>query len=90
MMKEGVNLRCYIDDYIAVAPRAKADHNFQRLCALLNELGLPINHDKLTPPNKSLSCLSINIDINHNTMSISEEKLEAIYTECLEANILRC
>ena len=26
MRKEGVHLRCYIDDYIAVAPRGKADH----------------------------------------------------------------
>ena len=71
MRKEGVDLRCYIDDYIAVAPRAKADHIFQRLCALLNELGLPINHDKLTPPTKSLSCLGIHIDIDNNTISIS-------------------
>ena len=49
MRKEGVDLRCYIDDYIAVAPRSKADHIFQVLCALLNELCLIINQDKLTP-----------------------------------------
>ena len=83
MRKEGVNLRCYIDDYIAVAPRSKAGHIFHRLCSLLHELGLPINLDKLTPPTKSLSCLGIHIDIHNNIMSISEEKLQEIYRECL-------
>ena len=28
MKKEGINLTCYLDDYIAVAPRLKADHIF--------------------------------------------------------------
>ena len=50
MKKEGIQLRCYIDDYIAVVPKSKADTVFHRLCALLRELGLPINHDKLTHP----------------------------------------
>ena len=86
MSKEGVNLRCYIDDYIAVVPRSMADSIFQRLCLLLNELGLPINQDKLTPPTKGLECLGIYIDIDKNTMSISEEKLRAIYTECLDVS----
>ena len=86
MSKEGVKLRCYIDDYIAVVPRSEADNIFHRLCTLLNELGLPINHDKLTPPTKGLECLGIYIDIDNNTMSISEEKLGAIYTECLDVS----
>ena len=86
MKKEGVNLRCYIDDYIAVLPRVEADHIFQRLCALLDELGLPINYDKLTPPTKKLSCLGIGIDIDNNTMSIAEDKLKEIYAECLNVS----
>ena len=63
MKKEGIHLRCYIDDYIAVVPKSKADTVFHRLCALLNELDLPINHDKLTPPTKRLSCLGIQFNI---------------------------
>ena len=81
-----MNLRCYIDDYIVVAPRAKDDHIFQCSCALLDELGLPINQDKLTSPTKSFSCLGIHIDIDSNKMSISQEKLGAIYTECLDVS----
>ena len=86
MKKEGANLRCYIDDYIAVLPSTEADHIFQRLCALLDELGLPINYDKLTPPTKKLSCLGIDIDIDNNTMSIAEDKLKEIYAECVKVS----
>ena len=72
--------------YIAVLPSTKADHVFQRLCALLDELGLPINYEKLTPPTKKLSCLGIDIDIDNNTMSIAEDKLKEIYAECIKVS----
>ena len=50
IMKDQVNLHCYIDDYVSVHPRLKADKLFQNLCSLLHELGLPLNTAKLTPP----------------------------------------
>ena len=53
------------------------------LCDLLDELGLPINASILTPPTKQLTCLGIDINIDTNTMSIAEDKLEAIYAECI-------
>ena len=81
MAKKGLNLHCYIDDYITVTSKDKASQEFTSLCDLLNELGLPINESKLTPPTKSLTCLGIDINIDDNTMSISQEKLEAIYAE---------
>ena len=86
MKREGIQLRCYIDDYIAVVPKSKADSAFHRLCDLLNELGLPINSDKLTPPTKRLTCLGIDFNIKNNTMSIAKDKLEAIYGECLQVS----
>ena len=86
MKKEGIQLRCYIDDNIAVVPKSKADAAFHRVCELLNELGLPVNIDKLTAPTKRLTCLGIDFDIESNTMCISNDKLEAIYTECMEVN----
>ena len=48
--KAGIKLHCYIDDYIAVLPKAQAQEKFQFVCELLLELGLPLNCDKLTPP----------------------------------------
>ena len=86
MRKEGIQLRCYIDDYVVVVPKSKAHTAFQRLCDLLNELGLPINGNKLTPPTKCLTYLGIEFNIESNTMSISKDKLEAIYTECVEVS----
>ena len=44
-----IKLHCYIDDYIAVVPKAEAEDKFQFVCDLLAELGLPLNCDKLTP-----------------------------------------
>ena len=43
MKARGISLHCYIDDYIAVLPRASAWNAFEQLCDLLEELGLPIN-----------------------------------------------
>ena len=78
-----MNLHCYIDDYVAVATRYEADQYFDRLCDLLQDLGWPINQDKLTPPTKCLTVLGIQIDIQANTMRIDPNKLAQIYSECL-------
>ena len=48
--KAGIKLHCYIGYYIVVVPKAQAQEKFQFVCALLHELGLPLNCDKLTPP----------------------------------------
>ena len=54
IMRDQVNLHCYIDDYVAVLPHAKVDKVYQNLCTLLQELGLPLNTAKLTPPLRAL------------------------------------
>ena len=53
--KVDIKIHCYIDDYIAVVPKAKAEEKFRFVCDMLDELGLPLNYDKLTPlPSASL------------------------------------
>ena len=81
--KRGLKLHCYIDDYIVVTSRSKAEKQFTLLCDLLHELGLPLNKDKLTPPTKRITCLGIDIDVDNNTMSIAQDKVKDIHTECL-------
>ena len=83
-MRDYCNLHCYIDDYVAVLPKIKADVAFDKLCSLLQELGLPLNIAKLTPPTKRLTYLGIDIDLDSNTMAINEEKLQDIYAECVK------
>ena len=87
MKKAGVNLHCYIDDYVAVAPQCEAEEYFKKLCDLLHELGLPINQDKLTPRSKCLTVLGIEIDIQKNTLRIDPIKLAQIHEECLAARV---
>ena len=68
---------------MAVVTRYEAEQYFEKLCGLLQELGLPINQDKLTPPTKCLTVLGIEIEIQANTMRIDPNKLAQIHRECL-------
>ena len=53
--KNNIKLHCYIDDCIAVIPKAETDAAFQSMCALLQDLDLSLNWEKLTPRTKKLS-----------------------------------
>ena len=57
-MRDRVQL-IYIDDYITVSPRFKADTVFQNLCTLLNELSLSLTSTNLTPPTKRIPYLGM-------------------------------
>ena len=80
MAKQNVKLPCYIDDYVAVVPRAEAV--FHCLRTLLQDLGLPVNPDKLTPPTKGFTRLYIEVDIEANVWRIAPDKLDEIHQEC--------
>ena len=81
--KTNVKLHCYIDDYVAVVPRVRAEAAFQCLRTLLHDLGLPVNPAKLTPPTKRLTCLGIEVNIEANVLRIAPDKLYEIYRECV-------
>ena len=83
MRKSGASVFAYIDDFIGVSPRRDAMRHFQHLHNLLQELGLPINLDKLNPPCRDLICLGIRIQIPQASLSIDPQKLRAIHDECL-------
>ena len=76
-------LFAYIDDYFGVASSLDAGHQFHQLYALLADLGLPMNKNKINPPCKVLTCLDIQININNFTLSIDPPKLMAIHQECI-------
>ena len=83
MKHKGFQTFAYIDDFMFVNSKPKAQQAFDTLTDLLQELGLPMNADKRTPPTRSLTCLGICIDIENNTLSIDSEKIEAIYEHCV-------
>ena len=83
MAQEGCKVLAYVDDFLVVAERHRAEKFYNRLSDLFTELGLPMNLDKKTPPAKCLSCLGISINIEANTLSIDNAKLVAIHEECM-------
>ena len=84
MKRKGFKTFAYIDDFILINPKSKAQQAFDTLTDLLQELGLPMNNDKRTPPTRTLTCLGICLDLNTNTLSIDAGKIEAIYDQCLK------
>ena len=81
MKRKGFKTFAYIDDFILINPKSKAQQAFD---TLLQELGLPMNSDKRTPPTRTLTCLGICPDLNTNTLSIDAAKIEAIYDQCMK------
>ena len=79
-------IHAYIDDYVIVAQRGLAFEHFNNLVNLFQELGLPMNEDKKTPPSDLLTCLGIQIDIPNATVSIDPYKLHSIFQECIKTN----
>ena len=84
MKRKGFKTFAYIDDFILVNPKAKAQQAFDTLTDLLQELGLLMNNDKRSPPTRALTCLGIRIDLNTNTLSIDKGQVEAIYDQCMK------
>ena len=84
MMKDlGCKVDAYIDDYVVVAPKSRANEFFHALASLLQDLGLPVNLDKKIPLSEVITYLGIQIDISKATISIDPGKLRVIYLECL-------
>ena len=66
-----------------------ANSHFEYLTKLLQELGLPLNWDKHTPPSKLITCLGIVISIPDFSLSIDKDKLDLIYQECCKVKKCR-
>ena len=79
MAQKGYHMFAYINDYIVVNDIGDAEQAFDSLIHLLNELGIPINQDKLSTPCEKLTCLGILIDTRDNIISIDKAKLEQIH-----------
>ena len=83
MKQKGFDVFAYIDDFMIVSPKHKAEMAFHALYDLVTELGLPINPGKCNPLSKVLTCLGIEVNIKANTISITKAKINTIRHECL-------
>ena len=82
MAKRQHKVLAYIDDYIIVASPDTATQAFDELFQLLQDLGLPINHKKVSTSCRVLTCLGIFVNLDTNTLSIDKSKLQSILSEC--------
>ena len=85
MAKKGFIVHSYIDDIYACCHKNEAQSLFDSLIQVLQAIGLPINLNKVHPPQSHLSIMGIVVDLNSQTFSIEKEKLNEIYDQCLLA-----
>ena len=72
----------YIDDLIYVGLPSKIHDSYNFLLSLLQDLGLEVGDSKLVPPSTCVTCLGIQVDTIHKTLSIPQEKLQEIKNLC--------
>ena len=83
MCTQNIWVMAYLDDIIGIASPVTANGAFLTLKNLLENLGLPINHKKVTSPSSQITCLGININAATRVLSIPDEKLEKIRCLCV-------
>ena len=72
----------YIDDIIGVQSAVHAQRAFDTLKALVDNLGLPINPQKLVSLAKQVICMGILVDVENNILKIPDEKMAEIKSLC--------
>ena len=73
MAKKGYTVHNYIDDIYACCHKDQAQSLFDSLIEVLQSIGLPVNPQKVHPPQSHLSIMGIIVDVNTQTFSIERE-----------------
>ena len=71
----GCQVFSYLDDFIGVAPAAKASRDYEYCGSLLTELGLQESLCKACPLSTCMSCLGVQINTVDMTISVTPERL---------------
>ena len=82
LRSEGIIIWNYIDDLFACAEESEADYVFRRMYELIEQLGLPINPDKVVSPTTIMTCMGIRVDAENKTLSLTKEKLHELQLLC--------
>ena len=78
--QQGRSLFNYLDDFIGVSSPSTTTSAFQALGDLLTSLGLQESSEKSCSPSPVMICLSVQLDTNNFTLSMSSERLCEIET----------
>ena len=74
----GIRALMYLDDLVIISPKAKAEDQYMEAQHLLTKLGLEIAAHKLQPPARCVVWLGIRVDLDDNSISIPQPKLQEI------------
>ena len=79
--KSGFSADVCLDDFYGADVPARAPQAFQSLKELLHELGLQTSPDKDCPPSTNMVCLGVEVDSEHFTLSVTEDRVQDLLTE---------
>ena len=74
----GIHVGNYIDDTFTAMENEGSGEKFQEICNLITRLGLPLNPDKVAPPNTCLDIMGISVDVKSTTLTIPDVKMKEV------------
>ena len=78
LRRQKIWLMNYLDDYIGISNPGQAEGHFNSLLNLLDQVGLPVNINKVEAPSSVITCLGIQIDAKNGILSVPDKKLQEI------------
>ena len=75
LSRAGCQVLSYLDDFIDVAPAARASRDYDYCDSLLTELGLQESPSKACPPSICMTCLGVQVNTVEMTLSVTPERL---------------
>ena len=78
LSRAGCQVCSYLDDFIGVAPAARASRDYYHCGSLLTELGLQESPSKACPPSTCMTCLGVQVNIVDMTLSVTPERLNEL------------
>ena len=85
--KEGIEVQNYIDDIFAAAESDRGEEHLKRIGQLIQDLGLPLNRDKVKGPSGELTIMGIDINVRDRTLAIPGTKMDEIVQICEQFHV---
>ena len=80
LQEAGIRVQNYIDDTFTAVEKQGSEEKFHAICDLITQSGLPLNPDKVAPPNTCLDIMgtSISADVENRMLTIPEVKMKEV------------
>ena len=84
LQEDGIHVWNYIDDTFTAVESVGSEEKFHTICDLITSLGLPLNADKVAPPDTRMDIMGIFVDVENKILTIPENKMKEVI-ECVES-----